>query len=237
MIRLQGVSKTYGNGTRALKSVDLTVRDGEFVFLTGQSGSGKSTLLKLLTGEERPTSGLLSVNGYDMGLLRPWQVPYVRRTLGVVFQDYRLVADRTVRENLELACMAVNMGRAMRGRAEYAAELCGVADKLDAPVRSLSGGQQQRTCIARAVVNMPQAVLADEPTGNLDPDSSAGVMELLDRINGLGMTVVVVSHDRASVDASPHRAVALESGRVVNDGTGYYLSRWDELELRKAGLF
>lgn len=233
MIKLTEVHKQYKKGGPVLSGVDLLVHDGEFLFITGPSGSGKSTVLKLLTGETEPTSGRVSVNGYDMESLRPWQIPYVRRTLGVVFQDYRLIADRTVRENVELAVRAVNGSLAgLSGRVEYAAELAGIANKLDDQARTLSGGEKQRAAIARAVVNHPQAVLADEPTGNLDPATSEGIMELLYAVNGLGITTLVVTHDRDAVMASGRRAVAIEKGRVVHDGAGYYLSEWDRYKLR-----
>lgn len=225
MIRLVDVHKKYEKGPEVLHGLNLLVRDGEFVFLTGPSGSGKSTVLKLITGELKSTSGRVLVNGYDMELLASWQIAYVRRTLGVVFQDYRLISDRTVRENLNLAVLAAGHSQVgMAERVEYAAMLTGLSDKLNEQICSLSGGEKQRAGIARAVINHPQAILADEPTGNLDPAQSDSIMDLLARVNALGMTVLVVTHDKNFVSRYKFRSVAIHDGRIVHDGTGYYMS-------------
>lgn len=225
MIKLTDVTKRYKKGGPVLSDVNLVIRDGEFVFLTGPCGSGKSTVLKLLTGETKPTEGRVSVNGYDMESLSKWQIPYVRRTLGCVYQDYRLLLDRTVRENLELAIRAVNIGyEGAEGRIEYALRLTGMLGRIDAEVNTLSGGERQRVGIARAMVNDPQAILADEPTGNLDDGQADGIMSLLAGIHESGVTVLVVTHDDQAVRRYGFRSVGIERGRIVYDGSGYYMS-------------
>ena len=223
MIRLIDAEKIYDNGTHALKGVSFTVDDGEFVFLVGPSGSGKSTIIKLLTGEVVPTSGRVMVNGFSMSRIADRQLPYMRRTIGVIFQDFRLIANKTVRDNLALAMRAVGASpRELKNRIPYVLELVGLADKENCYPDQLSGGEQQRVAIARALVNNPSTVVADEPTGNLDPARSLEIMTLLERINALGTTVIVVTHERGLVNHFNKRVIYLDSGRVAGDATGTY---------------
>ena len=223
MIRLIDAEKIYDNGTHALKGVSFTVDDGEFVFLVGPSGSGKSTIIKLLTGEVVPTSGRVMVNGFSMSRIADRQLPYMRRTIGVIFQDFRLIANKTVRDNLALAMRAVGAPpRELRSRIPYVLELVGLADKENRYPDELSGGEQQRVAIARALINNPQMIIADEPTGNLDPQRSLEIMTLLERINALGTTVIVVTHERGLVNHFNKRIILLHEGRVIGDGMGSY---------------
>ena len=196
MIRLIDIQKTYDNGTKALKGVNLRIDDGEFAFLVGPSGSGKSTIIKLLTAEVAPSGGRIMVNGYNLGSIRQKQIPFMRRTLGVIFQDFRLIDKKTVRENLEFAMRAVGASpREIRKRIPYVLDLVGLSRKEDRYPTQISGGEQQRVAIARALVNNPQMIIADEPTGNLDPQRSLEIMMLLERINELGTTMLVVTHE------------------------------------------
>ena len=227
MIRLIDAEKVYDNGTRALKGVSFTVDDGEFVFLVGPSGSGKSTIIKLMTGEVVPTAGRVMVNGFSMSRIAEKQIPYMRRTIGVIFQDFRLIGNKTVRDNLALAMRAVGASpRELKNRIPYVLELVGLADKENSyPDRypaELSGGQQQRVAIARALVNNPSTIVADEPTGNLDPGRSLEIMTLLERINALGTTVIVVTHERGLVNHFNKRIILLNDGQVIGDGLGSY---------------
>ena len=223
VIRLIDIQKSYDNGTKALKGVNLRINDGEFVFLVGPSGSGKSTILKLITAEIAPTGGRLMVNGYNLNNITPRQVPYMRRTLGVIFQDFRLIDKKTVKENLVFAMQAVGASsREIRKRVAYVLDLVGLLEKGDQRPDQLSGGEQQRVAIARALVNNPQMIIADEPTGNLDPMRSLEIMMLLERINELGTTVLVVTHERELVNRFSKRVVAIENGRIISDETGGY---------------
>ena len=223
MIRLIDIYKEYDSGSKALKGVSMRVDDGEFVFLVGPSGSGKSTILKLITAEVAPSEGRIMVNGYNLNNIRPRQVPYMRRTLGVIFQDFRLIEKKTVHENLVFAMRAVGASqRDIRKRIPYVLELVGLTRKRDARPDQLSGGEQQRVAIARALVNNPQMIIADEPTGNLDPQRSLEIMMLLERINELGTTVLVVTHEKELVNRFAKRVVAIEDGRIINDETGGY---------------
>ncbi|MBE6972399.1 MAG: cell division ATP-binding protein FtsE [Ruminococcaceae bacterium] len=223
MIRLIDIEKEYDNGTKALKGVDMRIDDGEFVFLVGASGSGKSTIIKLITAEIAPTEGRLMVNGYNLNNIRPGQVPYMRRTLGIIFQDFRLIDKKTVWENLAFVMRAVGASnREIRRRIPYVLELVGLEKKADHYPSELSGGEQQRVAIARALVNNPSMIIADEPTGNLDPQRSLEIMTLLERINGLGTTVLVVTHEKALVNRFAKRVVAIENGRIISDETGGY---------------
>ena len=223
MIRLIDVHKEYENGTEALKGMDLRIDDGEFVFLVGPSGSGKSTIIKLLTGEVRATSGRVMVNGYNLGNIRNWQIPYMRRTLGVIFQDFRLIDKKTVGQNLEFAMRVIGASRReMRRRITYVRDLVGLKDKLDAHPNELSGGEQQRVAIARALINNPQMIIADEPTGNLDPQRSLEIMTLLERINSMGTTMLIVTHEKELVNRFSKRVVAIENGKMISDGQGGY---------------
>ncbi|MGI5928312.1 cell division ATP-binding protein FtsE [Pseudoflavonifractor sp.] len=223
MIRLIDIYKTYDNGTKALKGINLRIDDGEFAFLVGSSGSGKSTIIKLLTAEIAPTDGRLMVNGYNLNTIRPRQVPYLRRTLGVIFQDFRLIEKKTVAENLTFAMRVVGASsREIRKRIPYVLDLVGLSKKKDMCPNQLSGGEQQRVAIARALVNNPSMIIADEPTGNLDPQRSLEIMMLLERINELGTTMLVVTHEKELVNRFSKRVVAIESGRIISDETGGY---------------
>ena len=203
--------------------MDLRIDDGEFVFLVGPSGSGKSTIIKLLTGEVRATSGRVMVNGYNLGNIRNWQIPYMRRTLGVIFQDFRLIDKKTVGQNLEFAMRVIGASRReMRRRIPYVLDLVGLKDKLDAHPNELSGGEQQRVAIARALINNPQMIIADEPTGNLDPQRSLEIMTLSERINSMGTTMLIVTHEKELVNRFSKRVVAIENGKMISDGQGGY---------------
>ena len=223
MIRLIDVKKTYENGTDALNGISFSIDDGEFVFLVGPSGSGKSTIIKLLTGEIEPTEGRVMINGLSMSRISNRQIPYMRRTIGVIFQDFRLIAKKTVFENLSLAMRAVDASpREIRSRIPYVLELVGLADKEERYPDELSGGEQQRVAIARALVNNPSTIVADEPTGNLDPGRSLEIMTLLERINALGTTVVVVTHEKGLVNQFDKRIIMINEGVVIKDGMGKY---------------
>ena len=223
MIRFIDVHKEYDNGTKALKGVNVRIDDGEFVFLVGPSGSGKSTLIKLITAEIAPTEGRVMVNGFNLTNITPRQVPQMRRTLGVIFQDFRLIEKKTVYENLSFAMRAIGASnRELRRRIPYVLQLVGLDQKGERFPGQLSGGEQQRVAIARALVNNPSMIIADEPTGNLDPQRSLEIMMLLERINELGTTVLVVTHEKNLVNRFTKRVVAIENGRVISDGTGGY---------------
>lgn len=223
MIRLIDIEKSYDNGTKALKGISMRINDGEFVFLVGPSGSGKSTIIKLITAEIAPTGGRLMVNGYNLNTIRPGQVPYMRRTLGVIFQDFRLIEKKTVYENLTFAMRTVGAsGSEIRRRIPYVLELVGLGAKGGRKPNELSGGEQQRVAVARALVNNPSMIIADEPTGNLDPQRSLEIMMLLEKINELGTTVLVVTHEKELVDRFSKRVVAIENGRIISDGMGGY---------------
>ena len=224
MIRLKDVEKTYENGTEALQGISFTIEDGEFVFLVGPSGSGKSTIIKLLTGEVIPTAGRVMVNGFSMSRISDRQIPYMRRTIGVIFQDFRLIPKKTVFDNLSLAMRAVGATpRDIRTRIPYVLELGGLKGMEDRYPDELSGGEQQRVAIARALVNNPSTIVADEPTGNLDPNRSLEIMTLLERINALGTTTtVVVTHERDLVNHFDKRVIMIDHGQVNGDGVGTY---------------
>ena len=223
MIRLIDIYKEYDNGTKALRGVNVRIDDGEFVFMVGPSGSGKSTILKLITAEVAPTEGRLMVNGYNLNNIRPNQVPHMRRTLGVIFQDFRLIDKKTVWENLAFVMRAVGASnREIRKRIPYVLKLVGLEKKAEHFPGELSGGEQQRVAIARALVNNPSMIIADEPTGNLDPKRSLEIMTLLEKINELGTTVLVVTHEKALVNRFAKRVVAIEDGKIISDETGGY---------------
>ena len=223
MIRFTDIYKAYDNGTKALKGISFQINDGEFVFLVGPSGSGKSTIIKLITAEVAPTDGRLMVNGYNLNTIKPRQVPYMRRTLGVIFQDFRLIDKKTVYDNLTFAMRAVGASpREIRRRIQYVLELVGLENKANRRPDELSGGEQQRVAIARALVNNPQVIVADEPTGNLDPQRSLEIMMLLEKINELGTTVLVVTHEKELVNRFSKRVIAIENGRLISDETGGY---------------
>ncbi len=219
MIRLEHVTKSYAAGSRpALLDVDVDIEKGEFVFLVGSSGSGKSTFLRLLLKEERPTSGRVRVAGKDLGSLSSWKVPALRRSIGCVFQDFRLLPNKTVTQNVAFALEVIGKPRHQVARiVPEVLELVGLEGKGDRMPDELSGGEQQRVAVARAFANRPMILIADEPTGNLDPGTSIGIMKLLDRINRTGTTVVMATHDAAIVDSMRRRVVELSHGRVVRD--------------------
>jgi cell division transport system ATP-binding protein len=218
MIRLQDVSKVYDGATVAVNDVSLEIEKGEFVFLVGPSGSGKSTLIRLMLRQDLPTQGQIWVAGKQTTKLPSWKVPLLRRSLGTVFQDFKLLPNKTVHENVAFALEVIGRPRhVIRNQVPQVLKLVGLATKADRLPTQLSGGEQQRVSIARAFVNRPLIILADEPTGNLDPATSVGIMRLLDRINRSGTTVVMATHDHAIVDAMRRRVVALERGRVVRD--------------------
>ena len=224
MIEFTDVTKSYSVGTHALRGVTMQIEDGEFAFLVGPSGSGKSTIIKLITGELRPTSGMVHVNGYSLERIRKREVPYLRRTVGVVFQDFRLIETKTVYDNVAFAMRAIGARtREIRERVPYILELVGLETKSRRHPTELSGGEQQRLAIARALVNNPSTIIADEPTGNLDPARSLEIMSLLQEINNLGTTMLIVTHERDLVERFSKRVIAINEGVVVHDGMdGYY---------------
>ncbi|MFQ5966393.1 MAG: cell division ATP-binding protein FtsE [Acidimicrobiia bacterium] len=218
MIRLEGVSKVYDGGIVAIRDMTVDVPKGEFVFLVGPSGSGKSTVIRLLLREEEVTRGRIWVAGKDIIEMRSWRVPFHRRSVGTVFQDFKLLPQKTVAENVAFALEVTSRPRSVISRqVGQVLDLVGLAGKADRYPRQLSGGEQQRVSIARAFVNRPPILLADEPTGNLDPATSVGIMRILDRINRTGTTVMMATHDFAIVDAMRRRVVQLEAGKVVRD--------------------
>jgi cell division transport system ATP-binding protein len=219
VIRFEKVTKTYpGTGRPALDSVSVDVEKGEFVFLVGQSGSGKSTALRLILREARPTEGRVYVAGKEINRLAGWKVPRLRRQIGTVFQDFRLLQNKTVAENVAFAMQVTGHSRAeIARRVPETLELVGLDGKGDRLPDELSGGEQQRVAVARAFVNKPMILIADEPTGNLDPATSVGIMKLLDRINRTGTTVLMATHDAGIVDQMRKRVVELADGRVVRD--------------------
>ena len=223
MIRLRDIHKEYPNGTKALKGVSMQIDDGDFVFLVGPSGSGKSTIIKLITAEIAPTKGKLMVNGYNLNDISEKQIPLIRRTIGVVFHDFRLIEKKTVFENIEVAMRAVGATTSeIRRRIPYVLGLVGLTGKSRQLPTQLSGGEQQRVAIARALANNPSVIIADEPTGNLDPARSLEIMSLLEKINDMGTTILVVTHERELVNRFGKRVVAIESGRIISDAAGGY---------------
>ena len=224
MIDFQNVTMVYDAGNRALDSVSLHIDDGEFVFLVGPSGSGKSTIIRLLTAELIPTSGSINVNGYQLERIKNRSIPYLRRTVGVIFQDFRLIENKTVFENVAFAMRVVGAStKEIKKRVPYVLDLVGLENRGRRFPNELSGGEQQRVAIARALVNNPAMIIADEPTGNLDPQRSYETMLLLERINALGTTLLVVTHEKELVNRFTKRVVAIDEGRVISDGMdGYY---------------
>lgn len=221
MIELKNVKKSYPNGTVALDGVNLRIEDGEFVFIVGHSGAGKTTMMKLLLREETVTSGRLRVNDYDLSKISPFRVPHYRRELGVVFQDFRLFPNKTVYENVAFAMQVVGTpAKMIRRRVPAILNTVNLADKQKCFPRELSGGEQQRVALARALANNPKIILADEPTGNIDPQMSIEIMNLLFKINRLGKTVVVVTHEKSLVDYYKQRVVVLKDGQITEDRVG-----------------
>ena len=224
MIEFTDVVKSYTQGNKALNGVTMQIEDGEFCFLIGPSGSGKSTIIKLITGELKPTSGTVHVNGYSLERIRKREVPYLRRTVGVVFQDYRLIEKMTVYENVAFAMRVVGAKESeIKERVPYVLELVGLESKMNRHPNEMSGGEQQRLAIARALVNNPSTIIADEPTGNLDPERSMEIMTLLVKINQLGTTVLVVTHEKDLVNKFEKRVITIDQGRIVNDSVGGYV--------------
>ena len=220
MIEFTDVVKSYSSGNTALNGINMQIEDGEFCFLVGPSGSGKSTIIRLITGELQPTSGTVHVNGYSLERIRKREIPYLRRTVGVVYQDFRLIDNMTVYENVAFAMRVIGAReREIKDRVPYVLELVGLADKEKRHPSELSGGEQQRLAIARALVNNPSTIIADEPTGNLDPARSLEIMELLQEINNLGTTMLVVTHAQNLVEHFGKRVIAIDDGLVVSDGS------------------
>ena len=221
MVHMKNVRKVYeSSNTLALDGIDLTIEDGEFVFLVGPSGSGKTTIMKLITGEIRPTSGEIIVNDFDMSKIKRRKLPKMRRTLGVIFQDYRLIENMNVYDNVAFAMRVVGAReKEIKERVPYVLELVGLESKMNRHPNEMSGGEQQRLAIARALVNNPSTIIADEPTGNLDPERSFEIMALLQEINNLGTTMLVVTHDQNLVELFNKRVISINDGLVVSDGT------------------
>ncbi|NLH46570.1 MAG: cell division ATP-binding protein FtsE [Acholeplasmataceae bacterium] len=218
MLLMSGVSKTYRNGSVALKNIDLHIKPGEFVFIVGPSGAGKSTFIKMLFKEVLPTTGKIYVDGVDVLALTDKEVPFLRRQLGIIFQDYRLLPDRTVYDNVAFAMQVIEAPAVKtRRRVMTVLELVGLKNRANAYPAELSGGEQQRIAIARAIVNDPIMVIADEPTGNLDPETSKDIMRIFTGINESGTTIVMATHDKEIVDAMGKRVIAIENGVIVRD--------------------
>ena len=223
MIEFMDVVKSYPEGNHALRGVSMQIEDGEFCYLVGPSGSGKSTIIKMITGEIRPTSGSVHVNGYSLERIRKSEIPYMRRTVGVVFQDFRLIANKTVYDNVAFAMRVIGArDREIRERVPYVLELVGLDSKATRHPNELSGGEQQRLAIARALVNNPSTIIADEPTGNLDPELAMEIMSLLQEINNLGTTMLVVTHAQNLVEQFGNRTIVINDGVIVSDGMDGY---------------
>lgn len=218
MINFDSVTKVYDNGTKALDNVSFSIEKGEFAFIVGDSGAGKSTLLKLIMREEIPTEGSIDVNRFRLNSLREKDIPKLRRSLGIVFQDFRLIENMTVYENVEFALRVTNVpSRSIRKRVAYVLSLVRLGDKARCYPRELSGGQQQRVALARALVNNPSIIIADEPTGNVDPAMSHEIVELLNEINHCGTTVLMVTHEHDLVSEFGRRVITIRDGKVVSD--------------------
>ncbi len=225
MVTFENVTMVYpGGDEKAIDDMSFTIHDGEFVFLVGPSGSGKTSVIKLITGEVDACDGYLNVNGFDVRHIRRSKIPAMRRTIGVIFQDFRLIEDKTVFDNVAFAMHVIGTkNREIRRRVPYVLDLVGLSGYERRYPRELSGGEQQRVAVARAIVNGPQLLIADEPTGNLDPALSLELMLLMDRINEMGTTVLVVTHEKELVNSFSKRVVAIDAGRVISDGMdGYY---------------
>ena len=223
MIDFNDVVMSYSVGTQALRGVSMQIEDGDFAFLVGPSGSGKSTIIKLITGELKPTSGSVHVNGYSLERIRKREIPYLRRTVGVVYQDFRLINNMTVYDNVAFAMRVIGAReKEIKERVPYVLELVGLQNKSRRHPTELSGGEQQRLAIARALVNNPSTIIADEPTGNLDPSLALEIMNLLQEINNLGTTVLIVTHALELVGRLHKRVIVLNDGQVVSDGMDGY---------------
>lgn len=218
MIEMQDVWKEYDNGSVALSGVSVRIAQGEFVYVVGPSGAGKSTFIKLMYREERPTKGHIFVGGFNIERLRERQIPFMRRHIGVVFQDYKLLPKLTVEENVAFALEVIEVSRrVIQRRVAEVLELVGLRDKANMVPHELSGGEQQRVAVARALVNKPSVIIADEPTGNLDPDNSISILKLFERVNDRGTTIVMATHNRELVNAFKKRLIAIERGVIVRD--------------------
>ena len=224
MIRLENVSKKYENGTQALEDISFTMEEGEFAFLVGPSGSGKSTIVKLITGEIASSSGEVVVNGYNLNTMPARRLPALRRTMGVIFQDFRLIDNKTAYENVALAMHVCGASfKEIRKRVPEVLEMVGLGDRMQKLPNELSGGEQQRVAIARALVNKPKTIIADEPTGNIDPERSAELMRLLEQISNGGTTMLVVTHEHQLVNQFAKRVIRIENGHLDSDSRGWYL--------------
>lgn len=223
MIEFRNVSKRYDTGTEAIHNINFNIEKGEFAFLVGSSGSGKSTIIKLMLKEEEPTSGNIIVNGKDTTFLKPSKVPYLRRSMGIVFQDFRLLPDKTVYENVAFAMYVVKATpKHIRRQVPMVLSQVGLSHKAKVYPNELSGGEQQRVALARAIVNNPSMLIADEPTGNLDPNTAWDIMELLNDINLRGTTLVVATHAKDIVDKMNKRVIRIDQGNIVRDEKGGY---------------
>ena len=221
MIEFQNVTKKYPNGTLALNDVSLRIADGEFVFIVGSSGAGKSTLIKLMLREERATSGVIKVNGKNLGTMPRYKIPKFRRSIGVVFQDFRLIPNMSAYDNVAFALRVTNVSaKEIKRKVPYMLSLVGLANKAKCKPEELSGGEQQRVALARALVNSPSLIIADEPTGNIDPELSFEIVDLLNEINKLGVTIVMVTHEHDLVQQFNRRVITIEKGEVVRDVEG-----------------
>lgn len=221
MINFENVSMEYGNGNAALNNVSLRIDDGEFVFVVGHSGAGKTTLTKLLICEERVSAGKLEANGFRLDKIRSWKIPALRRTMGVVFQDFKLFDNMTVYENVAFAMRVIGSKPSLiKKRVPFFLDVVGLGHKAQSFPGQLSGGEKQRVAFARALVNNPDTVIADEPTGNVDTEMTEGIMELLLKINKLGKTVIVVTHDMNIINSYKKRVIRIEEGKIVSDGIG-----------------
>lgn len=218
MIEMHDIWKTYADGTHALRGVSVRIDRNEFVYVVGPSGAGKSTFMKLIYREEVPTKGQISVNGFNIGKLKPRKIPFVRRNIGVIFQDFRLLPKLTVYENVAFAMEVIEAPRRIiKKRTMEVLDLVGLKHKHSSLPSQLSGGEQQRVSIARAIVNNPSVIVADEPTGNLDPETSMGIMNLLEEINFRGSTIIMATHNRDIVNNMRKRVIAIENGNIVRD--------------------
>ncbi len=218
MIEMKDIMKKYSNGTTAIRNLSISIDQGEFVYVVGPSGAGKSTFIKLMYREERATKGVLNVAGYDLVGMKNREIPLMRREIGVVFQDYKLLPRKTVFENVAYAMQVIGRKpRYIKKRVMEVLDLVGLKHKVRVFPSELSGGEQQRVSIARAIVNTPKVLIADEPTGNLDPENSWEIMKLLDRINAQGTTVVMATHNSTIVNTIRHRVIAIENGRIIRD--------------------
>ena len=223
MIEFKNVSKKYGTGTVAVNNANFTIEKGEFAFLIGDSGSGKSTMIKMMLKEEDPTSGNIIINGRDITKIKPSKVPYLRRSMGIVFQDFRLLPDKTVYDNVAFAMYVVRASQKhIKRQVPMVLSLVGLSQKAKMYPNELSGGEQQRVALARAIVNNPSMLIADEPTGNLDPNTAWDIMELLNDINLRGTTVVVATHAKDIVDRMNRRVIRIDHGNIVRDEKGGY---------------